>query len=63
MEIFTPETDSLKEAKTEANPNNEDLNAEEQTFYQTLKPALNELIEEPKEETINKIMNYSKSVE
>lgn len=63
MEIFTPETNSLKETKSEEKSIEEGLNDDDQEFYQTIKPTLNEMIKNPKDETLSKIMNYSKTVE
>ena len=35
---------------------------EEHLFYEQLKPALNKLIKNPSEESINRILKYSKSL-
>jgi hypothetical protein len=42
--------------------NIEGLNAEEQSFYSSIKPTLNAMIEDPHTETVSKILDYSKSV-
>lgn len=62
MEIYTPETNSLTETKPESDMDIEGLNAEEQSFYTSIKPTLNAMIEDPQTETVSKIMDYSKSV-
>lgn len=63
IEIFTPETNYSKESKTEENLNEEGFTDDENAFYHFIKPTLNEMIKDPKEETLSKIMNYSKSKE
>jgi hypothetical protein len=62
IEINTPETNSLQETKSDIDPNLEDLNTEDQSFYSSIVPDLNAMLEDPNPEIINKIVNYSKSV-
>ena len=62
METSTPETNSLQEVKPETDMNSDDLSPEEQLFYSSIKPTLNAMLEDPPPETVNKIINYSKSV-
>jgi hypothetical protein len=62
IEITTPETNSLQETKSDIDPNLEDLNTEDQSFYSSIVPDLNAMLEDPNPEIINKIVNYSKSV-
>ena len=62
METSTPETNSLQEVKPETEINGDDLSPEEQLFYSSIKPTLNAMLEDPHPETVNKIINYSKSV-
>ncbi|WP_395625847.1 hypothetical protein [Daejeonella sp.] len=62
MEIYTPETNSLPEIISESDMNIEGLNAEEQSFYSSIKPTLNAMIEDPHKEIVSKILDYSKSV-
>jgi hypothetical protein len=58
IEISTQETNSIPET----DPKNEDLSSVEQLFYSSIKPDLDAMLEDPKQESINKIMNYSKSI-
>lgn len=62
IETTTPETNSLQETKSDIDPNLEDLNTEDQSFYSSIVPDLNAMLEDPNPEIINKIVNYSKSV-
>jgi hypothetical protein len=62
IEITTPETNSLQETKSDIEPNLEELNSEDQSFYSSIVPDLNAMLEDPNPEIINKIVNYSKSV-
>lgn len=62
IEITTPKTNSIQETKSEIDPNLEELNTEDQSFYSSIVPDLNALLEDPNPEIINKIVNYSKSV-
>jgi hypothetical protein len=62
IEITTPKTNSKQETKSEIDPNLEELNTEDQSFYSSIVPDLNALLEDPNPEIINKIVNYSKSV-
>lgn len=62
METFTPESNSLPAEKEETELNKKELTEEEESFYSSIKPALNNMLVDPKPETIGKIMDYSKSV-
>lgn len=62
METFTPESNSLQTEKEDADQEKEGLTEEEESFYSSIKPALNNMLMNPKPETIGKIMDYSKSV-
>ncbi|WP_395803384.1 hypothetical protein [Daejeonella sp.] len=62
IEITTPKTNAIQETKSEIDPNLEELNTEDQSFYSSIVPDLNALLEDPNPEIINKIVNYSKSV-
>ncbi|TAF83467.1 MAG: hypothetical protein EAZ51_00860 [Sphingobacteriales bacterium] len=54
---------NLLEGKTNGNKTSENtLNKNEELFYELIKPSLNKLVKQPKQETINKILVYSKSL-
>jgi hypothetical protein len=63
IETFTQQNSELFHEK-----NNEEITAmknlteEEYAFYEQLKPALNSLIKNPSEESINRILKYAKSL-
>ena len=62
IEINTPETNSLQDTQSDIDPNLEELNTEDQSFYSSIVPDLNAMLEDPNPEIIHKIVNYSKSV-
>lgn len=62
IEISTTTTNSLQNNLIEKGSVCEDLGEEEQSFYISLKPGLNAIVYNPPQETINSILNYSKSV-
>jgi len=63
IEFTTQLTNSLGEPEPETEASIEELGEEEQSFYSSIVPDLNALLENPKPETLGKIMDYSKSIE
>ncbi len=61
IETSTHQKRSLKEAKVESMVRTEDLGEEEQSFYTSIKPELNSLLTEPAQESVEKILEYSRS--
>lgn len=62
IEISTPTTNSLQNNMVQNSASVEDLDEEEQSFYASIKKGLNAIANNPKQETIYSILNYSKSV-
>jgi hypothetical protein len=62
IEFTTQLTNSLGEPEPETEASIEELGEEEQSFYSSIVPDLNALLENPKPETLGKIMDYSKSI-
>lgn len=62
IKISTPKTNSLQNKKAEDSPLIEDLGEEEQKFYSSIKPGLNAIANNPQQDTISRILNYSKSL-
>jgi hypothetical protein len=62
IEFTTQLTNSLGEPEPETVASIEELGEEEQSFYSSIVPDLNALLENPKPETLGKIMDYSKSI-
>ena len=62
IEISTPKTNSLQKTEVNKDINSEDLSEDEQLFYASIKPGLNAMATDPNQETISKIVNYSKSL-
>lgn len=61
IETSTHQKRSLKETKVESMVRAEDLGEEEQSFYTSIKPELNSLLTEPAQESVEKILEYSRS--
>ncbi|SDM69968.1 hypothetical protein SAMN05421813_12025 [Daejeonella rubra] len=62
IETSTPKTNSLQKTEVNKDINAEDLSEDEQSFYSSIKPCLNAMVTDPKQETISKLVNYSRSV-
>ncbi|WP_026904436.1 hypothetical protein [Pedobacter glucosidilyticus] len=63
IETFTQHNSELfGEQNNEEKTAMKNFTIEEHLFYEQLKPALNKLIKNPSEESINKILKYSKSL-
>jgi hypothetical protein len=60
IEISTPKTNSLQQTEENKDIIAEELSEEEQSFYSSIKPCLNAMARDPTEETISKMVNYSK---
>lgn len=53
---------TLLQDKADGNLALDALNKNEALFYDLIKPSLNKLVKQPKQETISKILAYSKSL-
>ncbi len=53
---------TLLQDKADGNLALDALNKNEALFYDLIKPSLNNLVKQPKQETISKILAYSKSL-
>ncbi len=62
IEISTPATNSITSAKAESSLFAEDLGEDEQSFYTSIKPDLNALVQNPAEKAVSNILDYSKSL-
>lgn len=62
IEISTPKTNSLQKTEVNKDINSEDISEDEQSFYSSIKPCLNAMVADPKQDTICKLVNYSKSI-
>jgi hypothetical protein len=62
IEISTPKTNSLQKTEVNKDINSEDLSEDEQSFYSSIKPGLNAMATDPKQETISKLVKHSKSL-
>ena len=62
IEISTPTTNSLQNDMVQNSTSVEDLGEDEQSFYALIKKNLNAIVSKPSQETITKILNYSKSM-
>ena len=63
IETFTQQNSELfDEQNNEEDAAMKNLTKEEHVFYEQLKPALNSLIKNPSEESINRILKYAKSL-
>jgi hypothetical protein len=62
IEISTPKTNSLQKTEVNKDINSEDLSEDEQSFYSSIKPGLNAMVTDPNQETISKLVKYSKSL-
>ena len=62
IEISTPKTNSLQKTEVNKDINSEELSEDDQSFYATIKPCLNAMVKDPSQDTISKIVNYSKSI-
>ncbi len=60
IKISTPLTSSLQHETTQNSCAFEDLDKEENSFYDFLKADLNQIVKSPCAETITRILNYSK---
>ena len=61
IETLTPTLNSVINDDESKNATNM-LSAEEFEFYENLKPALNQIIKAPSNETVNQILAFSKSL-
>lgn len=61
IETSTHQKRSLKDTKVESIVRTEDLGEEEQSFYTSIKPELNSILYEPSQESVEKILEYSRS--
>lgn len=62
IEISTPKSNSLQKTEVKKDINSEDISEDEQSFYSSITPCLNAMEKDPNQETISKIVNYSKSL-
>ena len=62
IETSTPATNSLTSTKSEISLLAKDIGGNEQSFYSSIKPDLNALTNNPADETISNILDYSKSL-
>lgn len=53
---------SLLNSEIEQKTSKISLNKDEALFYTLLKPSLNVLVKQPTQESVNKILNFSKSI-
>lgn len=58
----TPFLNALLNTKIEENASIRCLNRDATSFYNQIKPGLNTLVKNPKQETINTILAFSKSM-
>lgn len=61
IETLTPTLNPIIDNDDESKKANM-LSVEEFEFYENLKPALNQLVKAPSEETVNRILAFSKSL-
>lgn len=61
METSTPTLDSIV-YEDESSEKTGTLSCDDLEFYESLKPALNQLITNPNDDTVNCILNFSKTV-
>ncbi len=61
IKTSTHQKRSLKDTKVESIVRTEDLGEEEQSFYTSIKPELNSILYEPSQESVEKILEYSRS--
>jgi len=62
METITPTLNSIANYAEPLQITNELLVGEDLAFYESLKPALNQIIINPSDVSINRILAFSKSV-
>jgi len=62
IEISTQKTNSLQKTEVIKDINSDDLSEDDQSLYSSLKPCLNAMAKDPSQETISKLVNYSKSI-
>jgi len=61
METFTINQDSFFNEKKQEEVIMTTLDQRELDFYENIKPALNALVKNPSDETVNKILAFSKA--
>jgi len=62
IEISTPKKHPLQKTEVDIDIHSEDLNEEDQSFYNAIKPCLNVIEANPSQDTISNLVNYSKSI-
>lgn len=61
VETFTINEDSLSNEKKQEETIMETINQTELDFYESITPVLNNLIKNPSDDVVNKILAFSKS--
>lgn len=62
IETLTPTLNSIVDNDQELKNTTNMLSIEDFEFYENLKPALNQIVKAPSNETVNRILEFSKSL-
>lgn len=62
IETLTPTLNSIVNNDEESKNTTNTLSNDEVEFYENLKPALNQIVKSPSNETVNRILSFSKSL-
>ncbi|HTN20387.1 MAG TPA: hypothetical protein VL125_07925 [Pelobium sp.] len=62
METLTPTLNSIVNNDEKSQNTVNMLTIEDSVFFESLKPALNQLVKTPSDETVNRILAFSKSL-
>ncbi len=62
METLTPTLNSIVNDDEKSQNTLNMLTIEDTVFFESLKPALNQLVKNPSDETVNRILAFSKSL-
>ncbi len=62
IEIVTPTSNSICNIETQNAASFSVFTETENSFYESIKPALNILVKEPSDESIQRVLNVSKSM-